>query len=54
MPAVIFFSQFVYDFELGGYAFGFAFNGEPTAYKVTAPHPATLFSPDSMSARSVR
>jgi hypothetical protein len=47
-------SQFVYDLQLGGYAFGFAFNGEPSAYKVTAPHPATLFTPDSLSARSVR
>ncbi len=54
VPAVILGSQFVYDFELGGYVFGFAFNGEPTAYKVTAPHPPTLFTPDSLSARSIR
>lgn len=54
VPAVILGSQFDYDFELGGYVYGFAFNGEPTAYKVTAPHSATLFTPESLSARSVR
>ena len=54
VPATIVGSQFVYDLQLGGYAFGFAFNGEPSAYKVTAPHPVTLFTPDSLSARSVR
>ncbi len=54
LPAVIVGSQFVYDLQLGGYAYGFAFNGEPSAYKVTAPHPVTLFTPDSLSARSVR
>jgi hypothetical protein len=54
VPAVILGSQFVYDFELGGYVYGFAFNGEPSAYKVTQPHPPTLFTPDSLSARSVR
>lgn len=54
VPAVILGSQFVYDLELGGYVYSFAFNGEPSAYKVTAPHDAALFTPDSMSARSVR
>jgi hypothetical protein len=54
LPAVIVGSQFDYDFELGGYAYGFAFNGEPQAYKVTSPHPASLFSSEALSARSVR
>ncbi len=54
VPAVIVGSQFDYDFELGGYAFAFAFNGEPQAYNVTSPHPASLFSPEALSARSVR
>jgi hypothetical protein len=54
LPAVIIGSQFNYDFELGGYAYGFAFNGEPQAYKVTTPHPPSLFSPEALSARSVR
>jgi hypothetical protein len=52
IPVVILGSQFVYDFELGGYIYGFAFDGG--AYKVTAPHAPTLFTPASLSARSVR
>jgi hypothetical protein len=54
VPATIAGSQFVYDLLEGGYAFAFAFNGEASAYRVTEPHPATLFTPDSLSARSVR
>ena len=54
VPAVIIGSQFVYDLQLGGYVYGFAFNGEPTAYKVTSPHSPSLFTPDSLSAHSVR
>ena len=54
VPAVVIGSQFVYDFELGGYVYGFAFNGEPSAYKVTEPHPSTLFTPASLAARAVR
>jgi Protein of unknown function (DUF1329) len=54
VPAVVIGGQFDYDFELGGYAYAFAFNGEPQAYKVTSPHPASLFSPEALSARSVR
>jgi hypothetical protein len=54
VPAVIIGSQFGYDFELGGYAYGFAFNDEPQVYKVTPSHPASLFSPEALSARSVR
>jgi hypothetical protein len=54
VPAVILGSQFVYDFELGGYVYGFAFNGEPQAYKVTAPHPATLYTPEALTAKSIR
>lgn len=54
IPAVILGSQFVYDFALGGYVFGFAFNDQAQAYKITAPHPANLFTPQSMAARAVR
>jgi len=54
LPAVIIGPQFVYDFELGGYVYGFAWNGEPDGYKVTAPHPVSLFTPESMAARAVR
>ena len=54
IPAVILGSQFVYDLELGGYVFGFAFNGESSAYKVTDPHNPAVFTPGSMEARAVR
>ena len=54
IPAVILGSQFVYDLELGGYVYGFAFNGAPAAYKVTEPHNPAVFTPGSMSARAVR
>src|SRR5215472_2069738 len=48
VPAVILGSQFVYDLDLGGYVFAFAFNGE--GYKVTAPHAPVLFTPESLAA----
>lgn len=54
VPALILGSQFVYDFDLGGYMFGFAFNGEPGQYNVTAPHPATSFTPESLASHAVR
>lgn len=52
IPAVITGSQFVYDLQLGGYVFSFAFNADPAGYKVTPSHPATLFTPDALVARS--
>ena len=54
VPALILGSQFIYDLELGGYAYDFAFNGETSGYKITTPHDATLFTPDSLAARSIR
>lgn len=54
VPAVILGSQFNYDFELGGYVYSFAFNGEPSAYKLTKPHSQTLFTPYSLSVGSNR
>jgi hypothetical protein len=54
IPAVILGSQFVYDLSLGGYVYGFAFNDQAQSYKVTPPHPASLFTPQSMAARAVR
>jgi hypothetical protein len=54
VPAIILGSQFVYDLEVGGYVYGFAFNGQNSAYKVTAPHDPALFTPESLAARSVR
>jgi hypothetical protein len=54
VPAVILGSQFVYDLLLGGYVFGFAFNGEPMPYRITSPHPESLFRPQALAARAVR
>ncbi|HTT83006.1 MAG TPA: DUF1329 domain-containing protein [Rhizomicrobium sp.] len=54
IPAVILGSQFVYDLALGGYVYGFAFNDQAQAYKITGPHPANLFTPESMAARAIR
>ncbi len=51
LPAVILGSQFVYDLILGGYVYGFAFNGEPSQYKLTAPHTAAALSPEAMAAQ---
>jgi hypothetical protein len=54
VPAVILGSQFIYDLDLGGYAYAFAFNDEPVQYKVTALHASALFTPESLAARAVR
>jgi hypothetical protein len=52
VPAVIIGSQFVYDFDLGGYVYGFVF--KDGGYKVTAPHPISTYSPDAFAALSTR
>lgn len=49
LPAVILGSQFVYDLLDGGYAYSFAFNGDPVQYKVTPPHTAAALSPEAMA-----
>jgi hypothetical protein len=54
VPAVILGSQFVYDFDLGGYVFAFAFNQEPDGYRIVAPHSAATFSPEALAAHAVR
>ncbi|MBV8800127.1 MAG: DUF1329 domain-containing protein [Alphaproteobacteria bacterium] len=54
VPAVILGSQFVYDLELGGYVYGFSFNGEPQGYRITGPHPPSTFSPEALAAQAVR
>jgi hypothetical protein len=53
-PALILGSQFVYDLTLGGYVLSFAFNADPRGYRITAPHPASMFSPEAFAARAVR
>ncbi len=52
IPAVVLGSQFVYDFVLGGYVYGFALDGVP--YKISPPHPANTYSPDALAAAAVR
>ncbi|MEI9932554.1 MAG: DUF1329 domain-containing protein [Rhizomicrobium sp.] len=52
VPATILGSQFVYDLDLGGYVYGFVF--KDGAYKITAPHPASLFSPDALAGSATR
>jgi hypothetical protein len=54
LPAVILGSQFIYDLVLGGYVYGFAFNGDPLQYKVTAPHPATALTPEALVIQAAR
>ena len=54
VPAVILGSQFVYDLDLGGYVFAFGFNDERGSYKITTPHAAALFTPESLAAGAVR
>lgn len=54
VPALILGSQFVYDFDIGGYMFGFAFNGDPQQYQITVRHPASTFTPQSLAAHAVR
>jgi hypothetical protein len=54
LPAVILGSQFVYDLVLGGYVYGFAFNGDASQYKVTPPHPESALTPATLAAESTR
>ncbi len=54
LPAVIVGSQFVYDLQAGAYVYGFAFNDAPVHYKVTAPHPAAMLSPDALATDAAR
>jgi len=54
LPATVLGSQFVYDLILGGYVYGFAFNGEPVQYKITPPHPESGFTPAAFAAQAVR
>jgi hypothetical protein len=54
LPATVLGSQFVYDLILGGYVYGFAFNGESVQYKITLPHPESGFTPAAFAAQTVR
>jgi len=39
---------------LGGYVFGFAFNGDPIHYKITPPHAPVVLAPETMALQSGR
>lgn len=54
VPALILGSELVYDLELGGYVLSFAFDDHDGGYKITAPHPANLLTPEWLSAHSTR
>jgi hypothetical protein len=54
LPAAVLGSQFVYDLVLGGYVYGFAFNGEAVQYKITPPHSDATFTPTAFAAQAVR
>jgi Protein of unknown function (DUF1329) len=53
VPAVILGSEFVYDLLLGGYAYSFSFNDD-APYRVTEPHQAGIYTPDSLASGSSR
>ena len=46
-------SEFVYDLLLGSYAYSFSFNDD-APYRVTEPHQAGIYTPDSLSSGSSR
>ncbi len=54
VPALILGSRFVNDFDLGGYVFSFAFNDDAQQYWITARHPASTSTSESLAARAVR
>jgi len=54
LPAIVLGSQFVYDLVLGGYVYGFAFNGDPIQYKVTPPHPESTYTPETLATEAIR
>jgi len=54
LPAVILGTQFVYDLVLGGYVQSFAFGADGPHYKVTAPHPDTAFTPQTLATQPMR
>ena len=53
VPAVIGGSRFTYDLVQGGYCYDFVLS-PPGWYRVTAPHPPDVFSPDALAADSLR
>ena len=54
LPAVVLGPQFVYDLQYGAYVYDFAFSDAPDAYRITAPHPASTFTPEGLAASGER
>lgn len=54
VPTIITGTQFVYDLQLGGYVADFVLEHGAADYRVTAPHPADLFTPAALAAEAVR
>jgi len=54
LPAVVLASQFTYDLQGGGYVLAFTFNDEPVQYKLTQPHSAKDFAPETLAAEGIR
>ena len=52
LPAVVLGSQITYDLQAGGYFVGFTFNEEPAGFKPTAPHDASVFSPETLASQA--
>ena len=44
----------VYDLQAGGYVFAFAFNTERDPFKLSAPHSAHDFAPETLATEGVR
>ena len=54
LPAVVLGPQFLYDLQYGAYLYDFAFSAAPDGYRVTPPHPDTLFTPEGLAASGTR
>jgi hypothetical protein len=52
LPAVVLGSQVTYDLQAGGYFVGFTFNEEPAGFKPTAPHDASVFTPEALASQA--
>ncbi len=52
LPAVVLGSQVTYDLQAGGYFIGFTFNEEPAGFKPTAPHDASVFTPEALASQA--
>jgi hypothetical protein len=54
LPAVVLAGNLTYDLEQGGYVLALSFNDAPVQFKLTKPHDAAAFSPETLAAEGVR